>query len=206
MGGGEVAGVPGLNPRLSAAAMAMAMAAAESPTTTSRDLPMAATPPISRSIPAWAGEPPCGDRRSGTGPVYPRVGGGTTQFEKLPIAGQGLSPRGRGNHKIVGLRQTFTRSIPAWAGEPRAPLPLGDSESVYPRVGGGTQRTTRPDLVQWGRSIPAWAGEPSTTPFCASAVSVYPRVGGGTFGQFQDQSSVPGLSPRGRGNRCQSCH
>ena len=49
-----------------------------------------------RSIPAWAGEPSSSTRPIFVGSVYPRVGGGTFDFQWLREAG----------------------SIPAWAGEP----------------------------------------------------------------------------------------
>ena len=50
------------------------------------------------SIPAWAGQPDTADRLSPRRTVYPRVGG-ATNFSSSPVTpGQGLSPRGRGNH------------------------------------------------------------------------------------------------------------
>ena len=71
------------------------------------------------------------------------------------------------------------RSIPAWAGEPPGQRETKALEKVYPRVGGGAQKTyidgqrdtglsprgrgsqeddhARPSLHG---SIPAWAGEP----------------------------------------------
>ena len=50
-----------------------------------------------RSIPAWAGEPPVPGNHYPAGRVYPRVGGGTPFLLKIAHFGQGLSPRGRGN-------------------------------------------------------------------------------------------------------------
>ena len=71
-----------------------------------------------RSIPACAGEPRgCERRRRGRG-VYPRVCGGTTAFPAAAGAGQGLSPRVRGNH-LDGVHDRLELgSIPACAGEP----------------------------------------------------------------------------------------
>ena len=161
--------------------------------------------------------------------VYPRVGGGTLSANQAhtvpdgsipawagePIASRsipasrdstcglqpGLSPRGRGNPWPSRNAPFNVRSIPAWAGEPHR-LPFGMAPfPVYPRVGGGTdlfeQPRTRPR-----RSIPAWAGEPRLVRAGSCVVlTVYPRVGGGTPITVQDDSGLPGLSPRGRGNR-----
>ena len=112
------------------------------------------------------------------------------------------------------------RSIPAWAGEPFA---LGCGRGlcrVYPRVGGGTALVCCATLPAQGlsprgrgnpdgkaystipdRSIPAWAGEPLKPDSERLPAQVYPRVGGGTLKGVPSVSTVPGLSPRGRGNR-----
>ena len=153
-------------------------------------------------------------------PVYPRVGGGTVysgtpspSLHGLSPSGRGepvrprprkpsakgLSPRGRGNRGDDWLDASGTRSIPAWAGEPRVGRKTRSRMKVYPRVGGGTMVDPKDNAPQEGlsprgrgnrwvmptrkatlRSIPAWAGEPSWS---------FPR------------EEVPhGLSPRGRGN------
>ena len=54
-----------------------------------------------RSIPACAGEPPGCWRRTGLGPVYPRVCGGTYSSGVSAQVENGLSPRVRGNHIFV---------------------------------------------------------------------------------------------------------
>ena len=134
---------------------------------------------LTRSIPAWAGEPYYPDGMTLEGRVYPRVGGGTTMPTAKRCRHTGLSPRGRGN-RIEQARLAFRfRSIPAWAGNP-AP-PRANSNSV--------------------RSIPAWAGEPTPASGPRPSQRVYPRVGGGTSLAALTQKSQPGLSPRGRGNR-----
>ena len=171
------------------------------------------------SIPAWAGEPRrLLSRRTGR-TVYPRVGGGTngelSSIDDMP----GLSPRGRGN--LHRPRQSFGTggSIPAWAGEPTRPSNVTVYSTVYPRVGGGTQRQVDPVRLQGGlsprgrgnrglvghyvksqRSIPAWAGEPRSAIRAPLLSAVYPRVGGGTPRRDSPPSSHTGLSPRGRGN------
>ena len=50
-----------------------------------------------RSIPAWAGKPPCWERRGLVPTVYPRVGGETRCESSDMLNSAGLSPRGRGN-------------------------------------------------------------------------------------------------------------
>ena len=51
-------------------------------------------------------------------PVYPRVGGGTVSWTTGKYTLSGLSPRGRGNLRILPESPGVQRSIPAWAGEP----------------------------------------------------------------------------------------
>ena len=92
----------------------------------------------SRSIPAWAGEPRCLDRRIDVARVYPRVGGGTAGASRIQQRHPGLSPRGRGNRHCDVLVAFSSGSIPAWAGEPTRGRPRPRAARVYPRVGGGT--------------------------------------------------------------------
>ena len=81
MGSGEVAGVPGLTPRMAAAAMTMAIARREP----------------NYYIAGFA---------NGSYPshleVYPRVGGGTCISRCTILHSPGLSPRGRGNLPPTG--------------------------------------------------------------------------------------------------------
>ena len=93
-------------------------------------------------------------------------------------------------------------------------------ESVYPRVGGGTQSIEEANQKLLGlsprgrgnprsperrlvgkRSIPAWAGEPQMVTAAVRHYMVYPRVGGGTPTSTAITTRTTGLSPRGRGNR-----
>ena len=93
------------------------------------------------SIPAWAGQPvwlspvyvPLG--------VYPRVGGATPFLVRLLPFLNGLSPRGRGNHRDRGNRYHRKGSIPAWAGQPGWSPGISTATGVYPRVGGATYIT-----------------------------------------------------------------
>ena len=57
---------------------------------------------ISRSIPAYAGEPQLRNGGTSMGKVYPRVCGGTIRQGGQGGGGRRLSPRMRGNHKEVG--------------------------------------------------------------------------------------------------------
>ena len=79
--------------------------------------------------------------------VYPRVGGGTDDYEQHARRREGLSPRGRGNRRLRATRATPRRSIPAWAGEPDFHQGTKETIPVYPRVGGGTE--SMPSLRHW---------------------------------------------------------
>ena len=56
--------------------------------------------------------------------------------------GLGLSPRVRGNQGVIESLSQYDGSIPACAGEPNDGLRPGATAEVYPRVCGGTTRTT----------------------------------------------------------------
>ena len=74
-----------------------------------------------RSIPACAGEPHAHPHEQPQSQVYPRVCGGTQLTRNNAGGGEGLSPRVRGNPKQAMDEAAYYRSIPACAGEPRAP-------------------------------------------------------------------------------------
>ena len=152
--------------------------------------------------------------------VYPRVGGGTGFTNIFETAGEGLSPRGRGNRHHRAPRGPDGGSIPAWAGEPGVPPSGSGISRVYPRVGGGTgavagvvagaiglsprgrgNRRGRRGRRGRDRSIPAWAGEPPHDGPPRQRRGVYPRVGGGTVARGDGHPPESGLSPRGRGNQ-----
>ena len=96
---------------------------------------------MGRSIPACAGEPGRLLNRRKTGPVYPRVCGGTPHARTVPTVMGGLSPRVRGNLGLVSADGVRQRSIPACAGEPWRRCAGSRTIAVYPRVCGGTTIT-----------------------------------------------------------------
>ena len=132
-----------------------------------------------RSIPACAGEPTGSYTYGTTISVYPRVCGGTMSRDGRHAHEPGLSPRVRGNRHALHGSAVGRGSIPACAGEP-ATASRGPARSwVYPRVCGGTTRSSyamrsmgglsprvrgnRAVLysgVHYAGSIPACAGEP----------------------------------------------
>ena len=175
--------------------------------------------PAPRSIPALAGEPAKGNRRRASGRVYPRACGGTGTMGGQYSDNGGLSPRLRGNRVNRMLETDNVGSIPALAGEPPPVRTRGTRIGVYPRACGGTTLSIvsrhsngglSPRLrgnhhfVHGGdssrRSIPALAGEPLPTLPHAPGVEVYPRACGGTPARALAPLTVPGLSPRLRGN------
>ena len=91
------------------------------------------------SIPAYAGEPRLRARAVHRCGVYPRVCGGTGQRRRRSAPPGGLSPRMRGNPRLDCGCRRHQRSIPAYAGEPRARGIRGIRSAVYPRVCGGTR-------------------------------------------------------------------
>ena len=174
---------------------------------------------MSRSIPACAGEPHTCIPIYIHYRVYPRVCGGTEANIATADRFQGLSPRVRGNHTIMGDLFSPERSIPACAGEPFGYAAIVIAEKVYPRVCGGTHafqagidsfvglsprvrgnHTEEPYNWTVTRSIPACAGEPFGYAAIVIAEKVYPRVCGGTHAFQAGIDSFVGLSPRVRGN------
>ena len=125
----------------------------------------------------------------------------------------------RGNHLQAAPSGNRRGSIPACAGEPGAGAAIKALRWVYPRVCGGTARSSprwsgslglsprvrgnqvaeEPRAPDYG-SIPACAGEPTAARTSALATWVYPRVCGGTSAQVERGSGKMGLSPRVRGN------
>ena len=199
---------------------------------TSRSIPACAgEPPRPRraTSSSWVYPRVCGGtgqrrRRLRSGQGHPRVCGGTVTILAALAPEQGSSPRVRGNHRPWRWGWTRASSIPACAGEPFIDLGHGCTKKVYPRVCGGTGlRAARPwgraglsprvrgnrqccrERHNQGRSIPACAGEPPPRSASPSRPPVYPRVCGGTPTVRGPIPRSSGLSPRVRGNPCESC-
>ena len=134
------------------------------------------------SIPAHAGEPGTQELVARLGRVYPRARGGAVGDLLTRARLGGLSPRTRGSHARAPARLSFSRSIPAHAGEPPRCSSGPTMSWVYPRarggamvgvttctpVGGLSPRTRGSQLhfkvpTSYSRSIPAHAGEPAFT-------------------------------------------
>ena len=73
------------------------------------------------------------------------------------------------------------------------------SEGLSPRVRGNQCVTGRSS--GHSRSIPARAGEPHHSNDHMYMYTVYPRACGGTMYSVASLATLPGLSPRVRGNR-----
>ena len=131
----------------------------------------------------------------------------------------GLSPRVRGNLGLALMLDGALGSIPACAGEPSPAFVPIRPNGVYPRVCGGTRSSAglfsasqglsprvRGNLTQHKAemapigSIPACAGEPGRGDLDGGHKRVYPRVCGGTRAGMMNPWTLPGLSPRVRGN------
>ena len=190
-----------------------------SPRVRGNRMPAIGLPPVPRSIPACAGEPPDGDFQEAVVEVYPRVCGGTNSRRCRAQRASGLSPRVRGNPGMRPRRPQHGGSIPACAGEPLAGGGGDDDCAVYPRVCGGTVQLISRQVIRLGlsprvrgnrrapdnpsaatRSIPACAGEPPAVHASLSCGRVYPRVCGGTACPEPLSQPHNGLSPRVRGN------
>ena len=133
---------------------------------------------------------------------------------------RGLSPRVRGKPISLYFASSFSRSIPACAGETLRLDPPDGQRTVYPRVCGGNATSALPPARWHGlsprvrgkrcagtsarplaRSIPACAGETETTTANTTDSKVYPRVCGGNAHSRPPAAASAGLSPRVRGKR-----
>ena len=173
-----------------------------------------------RSIPACTGKPTCVRRSEWQRPVYPRVYGETCAAQVRYAAGEGLSPRVRGNRWRGGLLCSAKRSIPACTGKPGTGGTVQIACEVYPRVYGETNDYLSTTLTTTGLSprvrgnlldsdssrrnsgsIPACTGKPMSPRSFTSKMGVYPRVYGETHLMKGLTRFAAGLSPRVRGNQ-----
>ena len=171
-----------------------------------------------RSIPAYAGDPCCPFLRFRPLPVYPRLRGGSRQRCQGCAGLSGLSPPTRGILPNPPLRRPQSRSIPAYAGDPKEANRLERQLEVYPRLRGGSRnrayhhtaarglspptrgiRLSRLRLCPPLRSIPAYAGDPVLASNQRLPITVYPRLRGGSCYLVVGELPADGLSPPTRG-------
>jgi len=171
-------------------------------------------------IPACAGEPARSSAFQVFVRVHPRVRGGTAARATSRGTGSGASPRARGNRQRVPACFVHFGCIPACAGEPIEDFWSAWTQTVHPRVRGGTILGAVPPWLGRGASprargnpgwwhssggtagcIPACAGEPPSSSWSRRPARVHPRVRGGTRPSVSGVAVKVGASPRARGNR-----
>ncbi len=92
-------------------------------------------------IPAHAGQPSRGPPSSRRRGAYPRACGATEDVQPVAAAGDGLSPRMRGNLPVCSVPAGLLGPIPAHAGQPGSRVPDRESGRAYPRACGATSAT-----------------------------------------------------------------
>ena len=170
-------------------------------------------------IPASAGESQTECIGASPERVHPRERGGITAAAGGTRAGEGASPRARGNRPCLADVHQAEGCIPASAGESAPPNLLRVACGVHPRERGGIGANFRTVGDEWGASprargnrrsregltssagcIPASAGESGERSRCRHPGAVHPRERGGIArNQFVDLG-LEGASPRARGN------
>ena len=171
-----------------------------------------------RFIPAFAGNAqPCFNSNR-IRPVHPRVCG--ERAVPMTVGGlkAGSSPRLRGTRSAVSARRTYSRFIPAFAGNASASRGGRRCPTVHPRVCGERplpssifisrtgssprlRGTQQPDAIPGnvGRFIPAFAGNARPRPRRSRGGPVHPRVCGERARSVSGWWRSGGSSPRLRG-------
>ena len=171
-------------------------------------------------IPACAGQPSCATSSPLKAGAYPRVCGATDPEAAGAVDCLGLSPRVRGNLRLLLLQALWLGPIPACAGQPLFLCASLGLSRAYPRVCGATvfelstlayqdglSPRVRGNLARFVHApyqfgpIPACAGQPTKARASGPKPRAYPRVCGATFNQKDTLKEGKGLSPRVRGNR-----
>ena len=170
-----------------------------------------------RFIPAWAGNRARGFTPWPNYTVHPRVGGEQISSKLSSTWPFGSSPRGRGTDCWTGSANSWTRFIPAWAGNRAGGPGISPASPVHPRVGGeqvllsleqvstvhprvgGEQLHRGSEEVESAGSSPRGRGTVRDCSSWDSILPVHPRVGGEQQDQDQDKYRQSGSSPRGRG-------
>ena len=144
-----------------------------------------------RSIPASAGNPASATSRGDASGVHPRERGESRAALASSTQVAGPSPRARGIRNCRAAPRSFLGSIPASAGNPRAPPPEPTHPRVHPRERGESAK----QAIEWApargpspraRGIPGGPGQPGPgagsipasagNPTCASSIPWQPRV------------------------------
>ena len=152
--------------------------------------------------------------------VYPRLRGGSLLAAGATSIARGLSPPTRGIRVQPCRRDVVSRSIPAYAGDPRRNERPTKPRWVYPRLRGGSGGKAAAWLIERGlspptrgiqlrrrhcqpnrRSIPAYAGDPFFIRLLNRIFAVYPRLRGGSSPAALHIAHTGGLSPPTRGIR-----
>ncbi len=174
--------------------------------------------PLSRFIPACAGNSHHARPPVSPVTVHPRVCGEQGSKTKLPPSVSGSSPRVRGTVLGKPHQLLVARFIPACAGNSRRQRHGGQPAPVHPRVCGeqgsacrirpppfgssprvrGTA-TSGPTGRPCRRFIPACAGNRSGGAYPTEKGTVHPRVCGEQLGRRGSQKPKRGSSPRVRG-------
>ena len=176
------------------------------------------TGPITRFIPAFAGNAQCirGDVYNST--VHPRVCGERQIPYHLLRPDHGSSPRLRGTHVSPPRGSLPSRFIPAFAGNASSTRPSSGPQTVHPRVCGERTAKRRPWVWSHGSSprlrgthredrashtgdrfIPAFAGNTQAWTGTRRFVPVHPRVCGEHNQLDASLFAAAGSSPRLRG-------
>ena len=136
---------------------------------------------ITGPIPACAGQPSCATSSPLKAGAYPRVCGATDPEAAGAVDCLGLSPRVRGNLRLLLLQALWLGPIPACAGQPLFLCASLGLSRAYPRVCGATSSSptaiwkvkglsprvrgnllARPHRCAMLGPIPACAGQPAT--------------------------------------------
>ncbi len=153
--------------------------------------------PLSRFIPAWAGNSFHDPRRENGRTVHPRMGGEQVTTSCPLNVSAGSSPHGRGTVLFQKLETVIRRFIPAWAGNRPVSGRGVHGQPVHPRMGGEQTITVIKQIADAGSSphgrgtdnaacmgvfssrfIPAWAGNSLARNPVTIRLPVHPRMGG----------------------------
>ena len=155
-------------------------------------LGLASQQQVSRSIPAWAGEPLFRQYQQGWNIAEANY----RHFSKLVVRWLMIFDQVY-SVRIHNLLWRLAQGADLLLAHGRRVTPGHHYRSLAQLVVPLCQNVPYPLPY---RSIPAWAGEPAVPLDGGLFDAVYPRVGGGTDTRRAKEEAAEGLSPRGRGN------